>query len=187
MPQGGYLTLGRWRGVPVRMHVLTPLGALFFTRFRFALGAWLGVFLVILLHEMGHALLVMRYRLRVSSIDLHAYGGVCRWSGSASEWERAVIAWGGVLAQAALFAVTVTVVETAGAPSNLFLRDLVDVCLLTNLLLMTINLLPIPPLDGAEAWKLGGLLLQRRSPRGMSRNAAKRIAKAFEDAVRKRP
>jgi Zn-dependent protease len=187
MPQGGYLTLGRWRGVPVRVHVLTPLGALFFTRFRFEPGAWLGFFLVILLHEIGHALLVMRYRLRVSSIDLHAYGGVCRWSGGAGEWERAVIAWGGVLAQAALFAVTASIVQVAGLPSTLFVRELVDVFLLTNLLLMTINLLPFPPLDGAEAWKLGRLLLQRRSSSKLSPDDARRIAKAFEDAVRKRP
>src|SRR5215475_3555275 len=76
MPQGGFLSLGRWRGVPLRVHVLTPLGALFFTGFRFEPGAWLGFFLVILLHEMGHALLVMRYRLHVSSIDLYPYGGV---------------------------------------------------------------------------------------------------------------
>jgi Zn-dependent protease len=187
MPQGGFLSLGRWRGVPLRVHVLTPLGALFFTRFRLEPGAWLGFFLVILLHEMGHALLVMGYRLRVSSIDLYPYGGVCRWSGSATEWERAVIAWGGVLAQAALFALTVSIVRVAGLPSTIFGRELVDVFLLTNLLLMTINLLPFPPLDGAEAWKLGSLLLKRRASRKVSPDDARRIAKAFEDAVRKRP
>jgi Zn-dependent protease len=190
MLQGGYLSLGRWRGVPIRLHVLTPLGALFFTRFRFEPGAWLGFLLVILLHEMGHALLVMRYRLRISSIDLHAYGGVCRWSGSAGDRERAIIAWGGVLAQAALFAVTASLVSVAGLPSTQFGQELVDVFLRTNLLLMAINLLPFPPLDGAEAWKLGSQLFQRRSRsslRSVSTEEAKRIAKAFEDAVRKRP
>src|SRR5262245_31795457 len=61
--ESGFLHLGRFRGVPLRMHVLAPLGALFFSGFRFEPGAWLGFVLIILLHEIGHALLVMRYRL----------------------------------------------------------------------------------------------------------------------------
>src|SRR5262249_57461741 len=95
--ENGYLRLGRFRGVPIRMHVLTPLGALFFSGFRFEPGAWLGFVLIILLHEMGHAMLVMRYGLGVTSIDLHAYGGATRWSGQATDRQRSVVAWGGVL------------------------------------------------------------------------------------------
>ena len=158
MLQSGYFQLGRWRGVPLRIHVLTPLGALFFTGFRFEPGAWLGFLLLVLLHEMGHALLVMRYRLHVSSIDLHAYGGVCHWSGKATTWERAVIAWGGVMAQVALLIVTVGAIAILGPPRTMFARELVEVFTRTNLWLMLINLAPFPPLDGAEAWKIVGEL-----------------------------
>jgi len=152
-------------GVPIRIHVLTPLGALVFTGFRFAPGAWVGFLLLVLLHEMGHALLVMRYRLRVSSIDLHAYGGLCRWSGQATDWERAVIAWGGVVAQAALWAVTVGVVAVFGYPRDMFARELVEVFTRTNLWLMLINLAPFPPLDGVEAWRGVGELRRRWASR----------------------
>jgi stage IV sporulation protein FB len=212
MLQGGYFQLGRWRGVPIRIHVLTPLGALLFTGFRFAPGAWVGFLLLVLLHEMGHALLVMRYRLRVSSIDLHAYGGICHWSGQATEWERSVIAWGGVIAQVALLAVTVGTVVVVGLPRTMFVRELIEVFTRTNLWLMLINLAPFRPLDGAEAWKIVGAFRRRwasgpafgpsgrsvtspfetsrpssRRPGKLSPDEARRIANAFEDAVRKRP
>ncbi len=206
--ENGYLHVGRFRGVPIRVHALTPLGALIFSGFRFEPGAWLGFVLIILLHEMGHALLVMRYGLRVSSIDLHAYGGATRWSGAASEHQRSVIAWGGVLAQAVLFAVTTAVVGVFGLPRSLFGLELVYVFTTTNLWLMGLNLLPFAPLDGAQAWKIVGGLKQRwasrslfdfsrfRTPRReegpdsgrphLSADEARRIAKAFEDAVRRR-
>jgi Zn-dependent protease len=206
--ESGYLHIGRFRGVPVRVHVLTPLGALFFSGFRFEPGAWLGFVLLVLVHEIGHALLVMRYGLGVSSIDLHAYGGATRWAGQASDHQRSVIAWGGVLAQAALFAATVAALGFLGPPRSLFGRELAYVFTTTNLWLMALNLIPFAPLDGAEAWKLAGELGRRwsssspfdasrwRMPRGfgkressrpnVSPEEARRIAKAFEDAVRRR-
>jgi len=121
---GGYLTIGRWRGVPLRVHLLTPLGALLFTGFRLDPGAWLGFLLLILLHEMGHAAWVMRYGRRVASIDLHAYGGVCRWSGEVTAFQRSVIAWGGVMAQVTVLGLTLCGVALFGRPSSVFLREL---------------------------------------------------------------
>src|SRR6266542_4473425 len=132
MLQNGYLQLGRWRGVPLRAHVLTPLGAFLFTGFRFEPGAWLGFIVLIWLHEMGHALLVMRYGLGVSSIDLHAYGGVCRWSGQATEHQRSVIAWGGVGAQVVVFVLTAAFVTATGIPRAPFGRQLVFVVTATT-------------------------------------------------------
>jgi Zn-dependent protease len=206
--ESGYLELGRFRGVPVRVHLLMPLGALFFSGFRFEPGAWVGFVLIILLHEIGHALLIMRYGLGVSSIDLHAYGGATRWSGQATDHQRSVVAWGGVLAQAALLAATAAVVGVLGPPRSFFARELVYVFTTTNLWLMALNLLPFPPLDGAQAWRLAGELGRRlrsgslfdwrrfRMPRAfgkrdssrpyVSPDEARRIAKAFEDAVRRR-
>jgi Zn-dependent protease len=205
MLESGYFQLGRWRGVPLRIHLLAPLGALLFTGFRFAPGAWLGFLLLILIHEMGHALAVMRYGLRVSSIDLHLYGGVCRWSGQATQWQRSVIAWGGVMAQALLLVLTWVI---GGSVHSMFGREMAYVFTSTNLWLMAINLLPFPPFDGAEAWKIVRELRGRRSrkavlgdsewrgyvdvkkssrrPPEVSSDDARRIARAFEDAVRKR-
>src|SRR5690606_38943391 len=63
MLERGYFTLFSVCGVPVRAHWTLPLGALLLSGGRMAPGLWLGVLLVIALHEAGHALLVHRYRL----------------------------------------------------------------------------------------------------------------------------
>jgi len=170
--RGGWLTLGRWRGAPVRAHWTLPIGALVFGQGRFVPGFWLGYFLLVLVHELGHALLVRRFRHRVVSIDIHALGGVCRWSGEATAIERAWIAWGGVLAEGVVLAATYGVLALAGPPDTLFLAQLAVAFTTGNLWLIALNLMPVPPLDGAEAWKLPGLLARRRRHRTSAAAAA---------------
>jgi hypothetical protein len=97
---------------------------------------------------------VLRYRLDVVSVDVHGFGGVCRWQGVSTAWQRAVIAWGGVMAQLALLLVTEGIVLAKGAPTSALTADLVYVFTATNLWLLLINLMPVPPLDGASAWTL---------------------------------
>ncbi len=164
---GGYLTLARWHGAPVRAHWTFPLGALIFGQGRVAPGFWLGFVLLVLVHEIGHAVVVRRVRCRVVSIDLHALGGVCRWQGDPTAAERAAIAWGGVLAQAVLFAATTVWLELAGDPRSRFAGDLMDAFVSTNVLMILLNLLPVAPLDGGEAWKI---LRHVRLPRARRKN-----------------
>lgn len=156
-------SLGRLRGVPVRLHWSALLGAVFFSGLRFAPGAWLGFVVVILVHELGHAFVVKATRQRVHGVDIHGFGGECHWSGDATPIQRALIAWGGVAAQLVLFAVAM-VVKVAVAPAvgptllGIFLADFLYALTWSSLLLAALNLMPIPPLDGAQAWKLPGLL-----------------------------
>ena len=65
-----------------------------------------------------------------------------------------MIAWGGVAAQAALLLITLGVVLAFGYPSFGPLRTLASAFIYTNAFLIALNLVPIPPLDGAEAWPL---------------------------------
>jgi Zn-dependent protease len=168
--RGGYLTLGRWRGAPVRLHWTLPVAALVFGQGRIVPGFWLGFFLLVFVHELGHAFLVRRYRHQVVSIDVHALGGVCRWSGEPTAIDRARIAWGGVLAQAVAYGVARAALALAGPPETVFAAQLLAAFTTTNLWLIAINLIPVPPLDGAEAWKLIGL--RRRRRRGGSKAAS---------------
>ncbi len=174
-------TLGRYRGAPVRLHASLILGALFFSRGQFEPGAWLGFALMILVHELGHALLVTRYRLKVVAIDLHAFGGECSYRGNVTPLQRSVIAWGGVLGQALLLVAALTIVALGGAPSDRFLRELLGVFIAPNALTMAFNLLPIAPLDGARAWSLFGRLWSRRRER---RRRARRAARSPADVRR---
>lgn len=168
--RGGYLTIGRWRGAPVRAHWTLPVGALVFGQGRLLPGFFLGFFLLVLIHEIGHAVLVRRSRCTVVSIDIHALGGVCRWSGAPTAIQRAAIAWGGVLGQGVALAAAHAALALAGPPETPFAAELAAAFTATNVWMIAINLVPVPPLDGAEAWRLVGLLIRRgrRRRRGAS-------------------
>jgi Zn-dependent protease len=163
MMERGYLTLFRVRGVPVRAHWTLPLGALLLSGGRVAPGLWVGVLLVVALHEVGHALLVHRFGLVNLGLDLTGFVGRCRWAGHPSEVQRAAIAWGGVLAQLALLIPAIAVALFVPLPQSAFLADLLEAFTRTNAILIAFNLIPIKPLDGAEAWPLFGHLRRRRA------------------------
>jgi Zn-dependent protease len=157
----GYLTIGRFGSAPVRVHWTTPVGAFVLTGMTYVPGAWLGFLILVLVHELGHAAIARAYGCRVVSIDVNGLGGACTWQGNVSEQARASIAWGGVLAQAILLFTTplwASHIPPAGPP---FLSQVVYAFTGTNVLLMLLNLIPMQPLDGAEAWRIlrfGGLL-----------------------------
>jgi Zn-dependent protease len=183
--KSGYLWLGRFRGAPVRLHWTVPLGAVVFTGFRFAPGGWLGFVLLILLHEIGHAIAVAYARQRVVSVDVLGIGGLCRYAGHPTPRQSVLIAWGGVLAQAALLVGTVVLfVGFLGRPTHAFTRDLADVLVSTNMWLIAINLLPIPPLDGAEAWGVLRLIAAERARRAGERERERARVQAAQATAR---
>lgn len=158
----GHVTVPRLFGVPVHLHWSLIPGAFLFGRFAWAPGAWLAFALVILAHELGHAVLVRRLGARPTGIELHALGGECGWRGEVSPLGRSVIAWGGVLAQLLLAACALPLSGVVTSPLG---AGLVSALLGPNLWLVAINLIPVRPLDGAEAWLLvPRLLLRRRRP-----------------------
>jgi len=180
----GTLEVGRWGGAPVRLHWSLAIGALVFSQGRFALGAILGFVLLVFIHEVGHALVVRRHRLRVVAIDVHALGGVCTWSGEASPLARARIAWGGVNAQLVAFGAAVLALWTLGEPSTAFAADMAYAFTTMNGWMIALNLVPVAPLDGAEAWKLPGLLRARARAAGSARSARATVSAARASAAR---
>ena len=163
----GWWTIATVFGAPIRLHWSLPLGALVMSRFTFAPAFWLGFVLLILVHELGHALLVLRYRLGLSEIAVHGLGGWCRHDRTGTAFQASAVAWGGVLGQLVILIATQVVLLVAGPVRSEHGRELVHVFTESNLWLMAINLLPIEPLDGAKAWPLLPMLwekLRRRSP-----------------------
>lgn len=148
----GFLVLGHLGRAPVRVHWTTPIVAFALTGFSFVPGAWLGFLLLVLIHEIGHAVAARSVGGQVISINAHGLGGTCEWYGDVTTRQRAIVAWGGVVAQAALF--MVASIASFVIPSWGWLGQFMYTLTATNLILIVINLLPIRPLDGAEAWKL---------------------------------
>ena len=184
----GYLTIGRFGGARIRVHWSTPIGMLVFTGFlrdpRFAPGAWIGFLLVVLIHELGHAVAVALSRQRVIAVDAYALGGLCHWDGCPSPMQRAMIAWGGVIAQAVLALGTLLTLALLGQPSRVFTADLANAFLDANLWMILVNLVPVPPLDGAEAWRIVPILAARRRRRREVAAARVRAALATKLALR---
>ncbi|MFZ5442004.1 MAG: hypothetical protein ACOZQL_18505 [Myxococcota bacterium] len=185
----GYLVLGRWRGVPVRMHLLAPIGWLLFVT-RFAPGSWLGALLglvvLIFVHEVGHAVLVRANGAWVQSIDFLLLGGECSWQGTVTPLGQSVIAWGGVLGQALLLGVVHGVLAITGQPTEPFLIALVFVLTVSNVWMMGLNLLPIRPLDGSRAWLVfPRAVAQLRKPRRLEDVIARQTRSPWQRLVSK--
>src|SRR6478609_8218703 len=146
---GGWWTLGRVKGAPIRLHWTLPLGALAWSRFTFAPALWLAFAALILLHELGHALFVVKFRLRLSEIAVHGAGGYCRHERAGTRFEESAIAWGGVLAQLGLLVTVRLTLLLLGPPTTAVAAQVAYVFTEANLWLVLINLIPIEPLDGA--------------------------------------
>jgi len=190
----GYWHVGTLRGVPIRLHWSIPLGCIVFSGFNFVPAFWVAFTFLVLAHELGHAAVVRWFHHRTLSVDVTGFGGLCRWSGHASSFERSAIAWGGVLAQAAILLPTFLLVTILGSPTNPHVAQVAYAFTHSNLFLIGLNLLPFPPLDGAEAWKIfrqgrfQGWLASLRARKPKRRAPASTRAKVIdlEGARRKR-
>jgi Zn-dependent protease len=170
----GAFRLGSFRGAPIDVHWSALLGMFLFSGAHFAPAHWLAWLLIVLVHEMGHAVLVRRYRLRVLGIVVHGIGGECVYVGTTDE-RRSIIAWGGVLGQLALFAVAAAARELDALPRTMFIWQLTSALLVPNLFTAALNLIPLEPLDGARAWRLFPQVWRERR-RAAERRLRRRMA-----------
>lgn len=148
----GSVTVARLWNAPVRLHWSLAVGL--FLVGGLQPGAWVGFLLVIVAHEIGHAVLVRRFRQQVLGLSFHALGGECQWAGQPAPIRRALIAWGGVAGQAVLFVLAWVV--SRGLPHifvGRFGESLGHALLGSNAAMAAFNLLPVYPLDGIEAWR----------------------------------
>lgn len=186
MFRSGYWLLGRWRGAAIKLHFSIVIALLVFGGLRWSPGFFVAYPCLLLVHELGHAALVWRSGHRVLGVEVTGVGGTCRWSGNASPLEEALIAWGGVLAQLALLACSLLWLKFA-PPASAFGWDVAATWTHTNLWLAAVNLLPIPPLDGARAW---GIVRELRTrdrtglPHGTWRDHSPNAQRAWFDKLR---
>jgi Zn-dependent protease len=150
----GTLPLGRVGGVQLRVHVFAPIVIVLVAAITSSIGYAIGFVCMIVAHELGHAFLARRAGFVVTDIVLNLAGGSCRYRGNVSPRADAVIAWGGVLAQAVLVLISVLMRRAAYVDDTLLLGDVLDVWLWPNAILAAFNLIPAPAFDGGKAWQL---------------------------------
>jgi stage IV sporulation protein FB len=138
----------------VYLHATLPLGLALVSQFAFRPSAWVALVIIILVHEAGHAVLLRRHGLPVLHVVVHGFGGECETVDWITPWQRAVVAWGGVLAQALLFVFVTLSLNLGLWPPGSITGDFYSNLTASNLLLACFNLLPLGSLDGREAWRL---------------------------------
>jgi Zn-dependent protease len=119
--------------------------------YALGLASALLLFLSILLHEFGHAIVARRHGIEVEEIDLWLLGGVSKMRDEAHDPDdelRYALAGPAVTAVVALLFGAISLALPASTSS--VVRALVDYQLLVNILILGFNLLPAFPLDGGR-------------------------------------
>ena len=142
--------------------------------------AAVGLFVGVVLHELGHSLTAMRYGYEIESITLWIFGGVASLTEMPEDWrqEFAIAVMGPVVSVAlgALFyGATFLVPEGGGALLN-GTRFVVGYLAVLNVALAVFNMLPGFPMDGGRVLRA---LLARSRPYAPATQIAARVGQLF--------
>jgi membrane-associated protease RseP (regulator of RpoE activity) len=158
--------VGRINGVNVYVHWsvfaisgLILLGAI--QRPAISLIGLLGYLGVILIHEAGHLLAAQRKGCAVFSIELYPIWGITRFSAPFSRLDLCQIAWAGVLAQAVVALPLLAWVQIFGYTRFETINAALAILGAFSVLVAVLNLIPVPPLDGATAWGIFPALIEQ--------------------------
>jgi Zn-dependent protease len=158
---------------PLRLHWSLLLGAVLFCAAQPRPALLAGYLAVLLVHLLGHA--VAAGRTGVRGFALHGLGGELLLEGDVAPLRRSFIALAGPAAQLALLAAALAV---RASP------DLYDAFTRRNLVVLLLNLIPIAPLDGKEAWRIFSRLraARRQTPRELpvSQQVRKEVSSLIE-------
>jgi Zn-dependent protease len=126
-------------------------------------------FAVLLIHETGHLIAAQRLGCRVFSIKIYPIFGVTSFETPWSRFDHCLIAWAGVLAQAAIAIPLLVWIEVFGYSRFEIVNMLFAILGFFSAAIAVFNLLPFPRLDGGTAWGIFAAYLAQRRLRGSSR------------------
>jgi len=142
------------------------------------LAAALGLFGGVLLHELGHSLVAMRYGYEIESITLWLLGGLAGFKEFPDEWTHEFwIAVAGPIVSVAVGAVCyVGFLVAPGGPALDPLRFVLGYLAVLNVVLAVFNMLPGFPMDGGRVLRA---LLARNRPHAQATQQAAEVGKVF--------
>jgi len=117
---------------------------------------------VLLIHESGHLIIARRQGYDALSIELYPIFGIARFEMPGSRFDRDLISWGGVLAQAIVSVPIALCVSLFGYTPWDTLNIALAILGAASLCIAAFNLLPCRPLDGSSAWDLIPAFFERR-------------------------
>jgi len=156
---GRLTALLRIKGVGVYIHwsVFVIAALMFMGALRRPILTIVGIFCylsVLLIHECGHMIAAHRMGCRVELIELYPIHGRCCFQQPWSRFDHCVIAWGGVLAQAAVALPLVIWLGFVGYTRFDAVNAVLSILGAFSLIVAAYNLLPAGRLDGTVAWGL---------------------------------
>jgi Zn-dependent protease/CBS domain-containing protein len=138
--------------------------------------AAIGLFAGVVLHELGHSVVAMRFGLPIDSITLWIFGGIAKLTGMPEDWRREfAIAIAGPIVSVALGGVC-GVAYLAVPDSVPAVRFVVGYLAVMNVALAVFNLLPAFPMDGGRVLRA---LLSRTRPYARATKIAADVGKGF--------
>jgi Zn-dependent protease len=157
-------TVLKIRGVPIRIHFTFALLVLFLiwrsgSRTGPGVGGDAVLFLIVLvcviLHELGHIWVALRYGTPIIDMTLYPFGGLTRFKGHPQRWAaEALIAAGGPVANLVIALFGWSLLALSGATSGTTYQIL-TLLLWSNLIIAGFNLIPAFPLDGGRILRSG--------------------------------
>lgn len=135
-----------------------------------------GLFVGVVLHELGHSLVAMRFGFPIDSITLWLFGGIARLTDQPEDWKQEfLIAIAGPAVSVALG--VVSWVALLAVPTGLpAVRFVLAYLAVMNLALAAFNLLPGFPMDGGRVLRA---LLARNRPFASATQTAAEVGKMF--------
>lgn len=138
--------------------------------------AAIGLFVCVVLHELGHSMIALHYGVEIESIRLWIFGGVSEFSELPEEWTNELaIAIAGPIVSVVLAVVFYLVFNWVPTGFDIIVFVLGYLALI-NIVLAVFNLLPAFPMDGGRI--LRAFLARNRSRAGATQIAAN-VGKVF--------
>jgi len=152
------------------------------TELSLALGlvAALGLFVGVVLHELGHSVVAMRYGFPIASITLWIFGGIAKLDEMPEDWRQELtIAIAGPVVSVALGVISYGVFLAVPSGTSLTIaatQFVFGYLALMNVVLAGFNLLPGFPMDGGRVLRA---LLNRTRPYARATEIAAEVGKMF--------
>jgi Zn-dependent protease/CBS domain-containing protein len=161
-------------GIPVEALTGSP------TVWVVGLLAALGLFVGVVLHELGHSVVAMRFGFPIASITLWIFGGIAQLEEMPEDWRQELaIAVAGPVVSVALGAVSYAAflaVPAGESATVATVKFLLGYLALMNVALAAFNMLPGFPMDGGRVLRA---LLARTRPYARATEIAAEVGKLF--------
>ena len=141
------------------------------------IAAAVGLFVGVLLHELGHSVAAMRYDISIASITLWIFGGLARMEDLPEDWDVEFwVALAGPITSVLVAAVCYAALFVLPASTPPVVVFLIAWLAVINLTLAVFNMLPAFPMDGGRIFRA---LLARNRPYVEATSIAARVGRSF--------